>query len=73
MWIARDKNGSLWLYDTKPIKGDVRWIMANTTGGCCKIEDDDYFPIRIWKGVFLEVKWEDEEPRELILKPINEE
>lgn len=38
MWIARDKDGSLWLSVNKPTKDPVQW--------------------------------EDEEPRELILKPI---
>lgn len=23
LWIARDKNGELWLYDTKPIKDEI--------------------------------------------------
>ena len=61
MWIARDKNGFLWTYKNKPIKKS-RW------GLWVDIEDDDYSPICLWTDAFLEVRWEDEEPRELILQ-----
>ena len=61
MWIARDEDESLWIYDTKPIKGDNEWVIANTTGGCCKIGDGDL-------DEFDGVKWKDDEPKELILK-----
>ena len=60
MWIARDEDESLWIYDTKPIKGDTGWVMANTTGGCSVVDSE--------LDGFEEVKWEDEEPRELIIK-----
>lgn len=60
MWIARDKDGSLWLHDTKPEKGINEWVIPNSTGGACEIDSDI-------EG-FEDVKWEDEEPRELILK-----
>lgn len=59
MWIARDKDDSLWLYDTKPTKGRYAWVISES-GSACEI--DDYL------DGFGEVKWEDEEPRELILK-----
>lgn len=62
MWIARDENGDLWLFEEKPFKvGDI-WKSLN--GNCQVLIDDDWFP---------EVLSEDEEPRELILKPIKEE
>lgn len=63
MWIARDKDGSLWLYEKEPLgKGSQSWIAA-IIGKNERLDiDEDWFP---------EVKWEDEEPRELILKPIN--
>lgn len=62
MWIARDKDGSLFIYRTKPrkYKEDGQWgdkciqVAYNEV-----IEDYD---------LFSEVKWEDEEPTELILK-----
>lgn len=61
MWIARDKNGSLWLYDTKPVKDSREWVIPNTCGGYCKILESNL-------DVFEEIMWEDDEPRELILK-----
>lgn len=65
MWIARDEDESLWIYDTKPIKGATGWVIANTTGRCCEIDGN--------LDGFEDIKWEDENPRELVLKPINEE
>lgn len=63
MWIARDADGSLWIYEDKPIgKNSQRWIMKPNSKN--ERIDDDWFP---------EVKWSDPEPRELVLKPINEE
>ena len=65
MWIARDKDGSLWLYEKEPLgKSSQSWIAA-IIGKNERLDiDEDWFP---------EVKWEDEEPRELILKPIKGE
>lgn len=63
MWIARDKDGSLWIYEKKPLgKTTVCWVIVPNSINE-KLEED-WFP---------EVKWEDEEPRELILKPIKNE
>lgn len=62
MWIARDKDGLLCIYRHKPSKGKEVWRESSQDKGLddiCIIPED-YFP---------EVKWEDEEPRELILKP----
>lgn len=56
MWLARDKDGHLWLYEKKPIKQPVYWVCVS---GDCQTLDLNLFP---------EVKWEDEEPRELVLK-----
>lgn len=58
MWIARDEDGSLWLYEKKPYKGKHIWYN----------DSPDY---HINGRLFPEVKWEDEEPRELILKTQN--
>ena len=63
MWIAKDENGLVFIYDTKPVKDKHGWVIPNT--GACSLIDlelDD----------FEKVKWEDKEPRELILKPIKE-
>lgn len=59
MYIARDKNNRLFLYTVnKPFKGrDGEWYMVgfNTV-------------FELDSRLFPEVKWEDEEPTELILK-----
>lgn len=61
MWIVRSRNGSLLGYKNKPIKKDKfgTWV---------DFVDEDSSPICIWRDVFPEVKWEDSEPTELILK-----
>ena len=61
MWIARDEYGDLWLYEEKPIKKNSHW--KSSDGDCELLTNSDWFP---------EVSWEDEEPRELVLKPIND-
>ena len=61
MWIARDKNGLAFIYVNKPCKAGDKGFW----------EGYDYY-INIPSECFPEVKWEDEEPRELVLKPIKE-
>ena len=65
MYVARDKDGLLFIYRHKPSKGKKSWIDNPQDTGIYDViyMPEDYFP---------EVKWEDEEPRELILKPIKE-
>lgn len=60
MWIARDKDGLIHIYKKKPIKTGYGWF---SNGWIIPAPSYD----------FTEVKWEDKEPRELILKPIKEE
>lgn len=63
MWIARDKDGELWLYFVKPHKSGVHWKInpsVNAIKCAIRITKD--------KNVLPEVKWEDEEPKEIILK-----
>lgn len=57
MWITRDKDGDLVLHEAKPTKKLDCWISIGKKE--VLIFGDIWFP---------EVKWEDEEPRELILK-----
>lgn len=61
MWIARDKNGELYLFSEKPSKRENFWMMNSATTTV----------IQLPSKLFPEVKWEDEEPRELALKSIN--
>lgn len=63
MWIARDKNGELWLHKEKPKKLIDIW---------CSDGDSEWVPL-LDKSLFSEVQWSDPEPRELVLKPIKEE
>lgn len=53
-WVAREKDGRLYLYLSPPIKRSRQWLQDINTY-CLKI-DRDLFP---------EVKWEDEEPTEV--------
>lgn len=51
MWLARDKDESLYLFfDEKPVKGMQTWY--NRTAGCREIRT----------SLFPEVKWSDKEP-----------
>lgn len=61
MWIARDSDKTLWIYLIKPEKDKKfgGWVIPDTCYVSFLIPEDNLFP---------EVKWEDEEPRELILK-----
>lgn len=63
MWIARGADGSLWLYNEKPTKGKHVWL--NSLG------IDAQF--RLNERLFPKVQWFDQEPRELVLKPIKDE
>ena len=60
MWIARDKNKMLYVFEEKPIKNKrfESWTPLSA--------DENFMEIN--PNLFPEVQWEDEEPRELILK-----
>ena len=57
VWIARDEDGKLYLYFSRPLKGQTMWwipdLGINGVGG-----------IRLDSNLFPSVKWEDEEPTE---------
>ena len=53
-YIARDKDGKIYLYSKKPIKGVNKWI-CNADNNC----DDMTMFI---KSAFIMIEWEDEEP-----------
>ena len=48
-WIARDKNGCLYAYASKPKKGIIMW-------------ESDGLPMIPFDHLFQFIKWEDEEP-----------
>lgn len=58
MWIARDKDGLLCVYDYKPSKGREVWLESTRGLGAWTLPKE-WFP---------EIKWEDEEPWEFVLK-----
>lgn len=60
MWLARDKNGELYLHKEKPVKYLNIW---------CSVGDMELVSL-VDKSFFSEVQWSDPEPRELVLKPI---
>lgn len=63
MWIARDKDNSLYLYNVKPAKsGDIWRMIGQSTYGQAMEIDYNLFP---------EVKWEDKEPLKVDIVPKN--
>lgn len=54
-WVARDENGSLYMYINKPKKLDDTWSLNSF--GFFKLDD----------SLFPEVKWSDEEPTKVKL------
>lgn len=63
MWIARDYNGDLYLFNTKPEKDESRgqWLSS----------DCAFFVKDIENKLNIQVNWEDEEPIELVVKISN--
>lgn len=59
-WVARDENGSLYMYSAQPKKISDFWHAAGV--GYMKLDD----------SLFSEVKWEDEEPKEIELSIKND-
>lgn len=55
-YIARDKNGSLWLYIGKPIRCDT--VFTSQTSVCLIGQDFQYFGLN--KNDYASLKWEDE-------------
>lgn len=59
IWIARDKNGSLWVYEAKPWRGqDGKFKLDQHDSGYMKVNDNSLYP---------EVTWENS-PKELTVK-----
>ena len=49
MWLARDKDGTLWLFTYKPRKGDEEWYPTN-------VYNKDFTVMKIDCSLFPEVK-----------------
>lgn len=57
MWMARDEDGKLYLYETKPRKYEEKKVWQS--GNCLTDLPGDMFP---------EIKWTDAEPVEVVIK-----
>lgn len=57
MYIARDKDGDLYLYKKQPVKYSESWQPSKTSNDWIKLDS----------SLFPEVTWEDEEPTEVEL------
>ena len=56
-WIAKDRDGDLWIYTNKPKKEDDGYWRD------CSSKSLSFEPLDIFKNsLFTEIKWEDEEP-----------
>lgn len=62
LWIARNKNGDLNLFDEMPQRAFCWWLVDYAD----RLRAND--PIKLDKHLFPEVKWEDDEPTEVELK-----
>ena len=57
-WIARDKNGELFIYTSKPQRDKDEFLLIDKNSDCFEIDNNDLYP---------EVTWENS-PKELIVK-----
>ena len=56
-WIAKDRDGDLWIYTNKPKKEDDGYWRD------CSSKSLSFEPLDIFKNsLFTEIEWEDEEP-----------
>ena len=57
-WIAKDRDGDLWIYTNKPKKEYDRYWKD-----CSSSKSLSFEPLDIFKNsLFTEIEWEDEEP-----------
>ena len=52
-WIARDKSGSLCIFDEKPKKSEEMWD---------NVTHSDFIELNCYNSLFNSIQWEDEEP-----------
>ena len=60
MWLARDKDETLWLFTYKPRRKDEEWEQTNVHNKYSTCMEIDGF-------IFPEVKWSDDEPTKVKL------
>ena len=61
MYIARNRDGELSIFEEKPVK--TAYVQVSDKGAWDILSDDSKFP---------EVRWEDDEPRKLVLSSLEE-
>lgn len=61
MYIARNRDGELSIFEEKPVKTAYVWVSDKSAWDI--LSDDSKFP---------EVRWEDDEPRKLVLNSLEE-
>lgn len=54
-WVGRDKDGSLWLFNHKPLNGATTWDRYYIR--------EDYTMTEIDPTLFPEVVWDDDNPQ----------
>ena len=59
-YVARDKDGMLWLYLGKPIRQDSIFSVSYGTYGCCVINKCHFKYFGLNENDFTNLKWEDE-------------
>lgn len=65
LYVARNKNGKLNLFNLKPVKCEDMWMDDNFYDG------GDYWILSIWElseNMFPEIKWEDQEPTKVTIQ-----
>lgn len=60
MWLARNKDGALYLYAIEPIKCEITWSSFSNASQWLELPKEE----------FLDVKWGDDRPTEVILKRV---
>lgn len=59
-WVARDLDGTLAFFETKPIKSDSIWVCSDSTNVTSLLGEEFLFK-------FPNIKWEDKEPTKVEL------
>ena len=59
-YVARDKNGELWLYMGKPIRGESTFVLCQEKVGKYMGCDSDLKMCGLSENDYKDLKWEDE-------------
>ena len=57
VWIARDKDGSIWAYNGKPERHDDYFFSKTSVNDCCGLDRKDY-PWITFENSPVEVKFD---------------